>query len=194
MTLAWNGFISRQVAVFLLVVFAAFIGLALRQAKTENTGKTVVGGGPLRHLGLTVLGIVVLVIGSEMMVRGGRELALKFGISDAVIGLTLVAFGTSLPELAASVAAALKGQSEMSVGNVLGSNVFNLGLVIGSAFAIHPSSVPVMIIRQDVPFLCAVTLVLGFGVLRDGEISRREGVALLLIFAAYQVFIAVRGL
>ena len=136
MAMAWNGFISRPTAVALLMIFAAFIAIALRQAQTENTGKTVVKGSPLRHLGLAAVGIVVLVIGSEMMVRGGIELATRFGVSDAVIGLTLVAFGTSLPELATSVAAALKGESEISIGNVLGSNIFNLGLVVGTAFSI----------------------------------------------------------
>ncbi len=191
---AWGGFIGRIEAVLLLAVFSLFIGVTLIEARRNRAPRQEVEGSVVRHLGLAVIGMLVLSAGAESLVRGGTEIARDFGISEAVIGLTLVAFGTSLPELAASVAAALKGQSEMSVGNVLGSNVFNLGLVIGSAFAIHPSSVPVMIIRQDVPFLCAVTLVLGFGVLRDGEISRREGVALLLIFAAYQVFIAVRGL
>ncbi len=193
MTLAWNGFISRQVAVLLLVVFAAFIGLALRQAKTENTGKTVVSGGPMRHLGLTVLGIVVLVIGSEMMVRGGIELALKFGISDAVIGLTLIAFGTSLPELATSVAAALKGESEISIGNVLGSNIFNLGLVVGTAFTINPAAVPVFVIRQDIPFLVLTTFIVGKVVIRDGRISRAEGAMMLILVTMYIAFVMIRG-
>ena len=98
-----------------------------------------------------------------------------------------------MPELAASVAAAIKGQSEMSIGNVLGSNVFNLGLVVGSAFAVRPGAVPELIIRQDLPFLVVITLVLGFGVLRDGSISRREGAGLLLVFATYLGFIVVRG-
>jgi cation:H+ antiporter len=193
MTMAWSGFISRQVAVLLLVVFVAFIGLALRQAKTENTGKTVVAGGPMRHLGLTVLGIVVLVLGSEMMVRGGIDLARKFGISEAVIGLTLVAFGTSLPELATSVAAALKGESEISIGNVLGSNIFNLGLVVGTAFTINPAAVPVFVIRQDIPFLVLTTFIVGKVVIRDGRISRAEGAMMLALVTAYVVFVVVRG-
>ena len=97
---------------------------------------------------LVAIGIVVLVAGSELMVRGGVELALRFGVSEAVIGLTLVAFGTSLPELATSVVAVLKGQSEIGVGNVLGSNVFNLGLVVGTAFCIRPAAVPITVLLK----------------------------------------------
>jgi cation:H+ antiporter len=193
MGMAWNGFISRPLAAVLLIVFAVFIVVALRQAQTENTGTTVVRGSPLRHLGLAVIGIVVLVIGSEMMVRGGIEVATRFGVSEAVIGLTLVAFGTSLPELATSVTAALKGESEISVGNVLGSNIFNLGLVVGTAFFIHPSSVPIFVIRQDVPLLILATIVVGWIVVRDGRISRGEGAMMLALVTAYIVFVVVRG-
>jgi len=193
MAMAWGGFIGRHVAVLLLVVFSAFIVLALRQAKTEKTGKTVVGGGPMRHLGLAALGIVVLVIGSEMMVRGGIDLARRFGISEAVIGLTLVAFGTSLPELATSVMAALKGESEISIGNVLGSNIFNLGLVVGAAFTINPASVPVFVIRQDIPFLVISTFIVGKVVIRDGRISRVEGAMMLALVAVYIAYVVVRG-
>ena len=193
MAMAWNGFISRPTAVILLVVFTVFAAVALRQAQTENTGTTVVGGSPLRHLLLTGIGIVVLVVGSEMMVRGGIELATRFGVSEAVIGLTLVAFGTSLPELATSVVAALKGESEISIGNVLGSNIFNLGLVIGTAFSISPSSVPVFVIHQDIPFLIVATFIVGGVVVRDGKISRAEGAMMLVLVTAYVAFVVVRG-
>ena len=193
MAAAWDGFIGRPSSIALLVIFTAFIALALRQAKTENIGKTVVSGGPMRHLGLTVVGIIVLVIGSEMMVRGGIDLARKFGISEAVIGLTLIAFGTSLPELATSVAAALKGESEISIGNVLGSNIFNLGLVVGTAFTIKPTTVPVFVIRQDIPFLILATFIVGKVVIRDGRISRAEGAMMLVLVTAYVAYVMIRG-
>jgi len=193
MAAAWDGYIGRPSSVMLLVIFTVFIALALRQAKTENVGKTVVSGGPMKHLGLTVVGIVVLVIGSEMMVRGGIEIARNFGISEAVIGLTLIAFGTSLPELATSVAAALKGESEISIGNVLGSNIFNLGLVVGTAFTIRPATVPVFVIRQDIPFLILTTFIVGKVVIRDGKISRNEGVMMLVLVTAYLAYVVVRG-
>jgi cation:H+ antiporter len=193
MAASWNGFIGRPTAVALLVIFAVFILVALRQAQVESPGRTVVRGGPWRHLSLAVLGIVVLVAGSEMMVRGGIDIARGFGISETVIGLTLVAFGTSLPELATSVTAALKGESEISIGNVLGSNIFNLGLVVGTAFVINPSVVPVFVIRQDIPLLILATFIVGKIVIRDGKISRSEGVMMLVLVSAYIAFVVIRG-
>jgi cation:H+ antiporter len=191
--LAWRGFIGRPLAIGLLVVFGAFVAIALGQARVESSGRTMVKGRPLVHLALVGIGIAVLVVGSELMVRGGIELARRFGIAEAVIGLTLVAVGTSLPELATSVVAALKGESEISIGNVLGSNIFNLGLVVGVAFTIKPAEVPVFVIRQDIPLLILATFIVGRIVVRDGRISRAEGTAMLALVAAYTVFVVVRG-
>ncbi len=191
---AWNGFISRPVALVLLVSFGVFLGTALRGARDGNGGGQPTERGPwIGHAALAIVGMAALTGGAESLVRGGTAIARGFGISETVIGLTLMAFGTSLPELAASVAAAFKGESEMSVGNVLGSNVFNLGLVVGSAFAIRPGAAPVAIIRQDVPLLAVVTVFMGLVVLRDGKISRIEGAGLLATVSAYLAFVVLRG-
>lgn len=190
---SWSGFISRPVALLLVAIFVVFLIVTVRVARAERRERVVVGGSPWRNAALTGAGVVVLVWGADLMVRGGVATARHFGISDAVIGLTLVAFGTSLPELATSVAASLKEQSALSVGNVLGSNIFNLGLIVGLAFAIRPGGVPAFVIRQDIPILVAVTLIVGLGILRDGRISRREGGIMLAMFVAYFVFLAQRG-
>ena len=139
------------------------------------------------------IGIAVLVAGSEMLVSGGVDLAHRFGVSEAVIGPTLVAFGTSLPELATSVAAVLRGESDIGVGNVLGSNVFNLGLVVGTAFTIRPATVATFVIYQDLLILVGATLLVGLVVVRNGRIGRAEGAGMLALFAAYLAFIAIRG-
>ena len=190
---AWNGMISRSLAVVLLALFALFLGVTLAKARQGGGGCPDDSGPWVGHAAKAVVGMVGLAIGAEALVRGGTVIARDLGVSEAVIGLTLMAFGTSLPELAASVASAFKGESEMSVGNVLGSNVFNLGLVVGSAFLVKPSEVPVMIIRQDIPLLAVVTLALGLGVMRNGKISRLEGVGLLVAVTAYLVFVVLRG-
>ncbi len=193
---AFGGHIGRPLALALIGVFAAFLVTCLLSARRTAAGDDAparVRGTPARHVLLTVLGIVVLVVGAESMVRGGVSLAQAFGISEAVIGLSLVAFGTSLPELATSVAAAIKHESELSVGNVLGSNVFNLGLIVGLAFALRPGAVPTFVIHQDLPMLIIATVVVGLVVLRDGRIGRGKGAAMLALFAAYVVFLAVRG-
>jgi len=193
LVMARNGNISRVTAALLLTVFVVFISVALTQARKTDTADLVVKGSPLRHFAVTVIGIAVLVGGSEMLVRGGVELARRFDVSEAVIGLTLVAFGTSLPELATSVTAVLKGESEIGVGNVLGSNVFNLGMVVGTAFLLRPGSISSFVISQDIPILIAATVVVGLIVLRDGRISRAEGALMLSIFTAYLIFIGIRG-
>lgn len=190
---ALDGDISRVTALLLLTVFVVFIWVALTQVRRKDATETIVTGSPLRHLAITAVGIAVLVGGSEMLVRGGVELARRFSVSEAVIGLTLVAFGTSLPELATSVTAVLKGESEIGVGNVLGSNVFNLGLVVGTAFFLRPGSISTFVVSQDIPILIASTVVVGLIVLRDGRISRWEGAIMLSIFAAYLVFVGIRG-
>jgi cation:H+ antiporter len=193
LVMARDGDISRGTAILLLTVFVAFIWVALTQAKKAEPADLVVTGSPLRHLAVTVVGIAVLVGGSEMLVRGGVELARRFSVSEAVIGLTLVAFGTSLPELATSVTAVLKGESEIGVGNVLGSNIFNLGLVVGTAFFLRPGAISTFVVYQDIPILIASTFVVGLIVLRDGRISRAEGALMLSIFTAYLIFIGIRG-
>lgn len=193
---AWNGVIGRPAAAALLLVFAAFIAVCLRHARRENRGSgepAVVAGHPLRHLALTGVGTLVLVVGADLLVRGGVEVARGFGVGEAVIGLTLVAFGTSLPELATSVVAAVKGEAELSVGNVLGSNVFNLGMIVGTAFMIRPAAVPVFVIRQDVPLLVAATVLVGAVVLHDGRITRSEAAMMLAAFVGYVAFVMIRG-
>jgi len=188
-----DGFIARPVALLLVGIFVVFLLVTIRAARAAREEPMTVGGSRWWSATLTVVGIVVLVWGADLMVRGGVTVAERFGVSDTLIGLTLVAFGTSLPELATSVAASLKEQSALSVGNVLGSNIFNLGLIVGLAFAIRPAAVPGYVIRQDVPILVAVTLLVGLGILRDGKISRREGAALLVIYVMYFLFLAHRG-
>ena len=189
---ARTGFINQATALLLLAIFAVFIVMVVSQARGHGSEPVVVTGTLPRQVALTVIGIAVLIGGSEMLVIGGVELARRFGVSEALVGLTVVAFGTSLPELATSVAAVLKGQSEIGVGNVLGSNVFNLGLVVGTAFTLRPAAVPINVICWDIPILVAATVMVGLFVLRDGRINRSEAAIMLILFAAYLVFLGIR--
>lgn len=190
---AWNGSLDRPVAIALVAVFILFMATCLVQARRESEAAVVAKSRPMRQILLVVVGIIVLVSGAELMVRGGVRIAEVLGVSEALIGLTLVAFGTSLPELATSVVAALKRESEISVGNVLGSNVFNLGLIVGTAFAIRPGEVPVWVARQDVPFLVMATVLVGVVILRRGRIRRWQGGLMIGTFAAYFLFVLLRG-
>ena len=109
---------------------------------------------------LFIGGLVALVLGANALVRGASKLALSFGISPLVVGLTIVAFGTSAPEMAVSVGAVLDGQTDIAVGNVVGSNIFNVLFILGASALIAPLIVHVQLIRQEVPIMIGASLLL----------------------------------
>jgi cation:H+ antiporter len=139
-----------------------------------------------------VLGLAALVIGAEAMVRGASRLAVSWGISPLVVGLTVVAFGTSAPEMAVSVGAALSGASDLAIGNVVGSNIANVLLILGISALIAPLLVHEQIIRQEVPIMIGATLLVAVMAL-DGGISRIEAGLLFALVIAYTVFLVVQS-
>lgn len=138
-----------------------------------------------------IFGILLLIVGAEMVVRGSSRLALALGLSPLVVGLTVVAFGTSAPELAVTMQAAVAGQADLAIGNVVGSNITNVLLILGLAAAITPLVVAQTLIRIDVPIMIGVTLLM-YALSYDGIIRRSEGFLLVggilvyTIFAIYQ--------
>lgn len=138
-----------------------------------------------------VLGGAGLVAGAHFMVEGGTTIALAYGISERVIGLTVVAVGTSLPELAASVAAALKGYPELAVGNVVGSCLFNLTFVLGASAAITPLSIDVMAMRWDLVIMGGLTLLMWFMFYTGLRMRRSEGVGLVLAYVGFLTWIVI---
>jgi cation:H+ antiporter len=137
-------------------------------------------------------GLVALVIGAELLVRGASKLALSFGISPLVVGLTIVAFGTSAPEVAVSVGAVLDGRTDIAIGNVVGSNIFNVLFILGLSALIVPLVVNIQLIRQEVPIMVgASVLLLALGV--DGTLSWMDGALLFALLVAYTVFLVVQS-
>ena len=135
-----------------------------------------------------IFGLAALTLGAELMVRGAARLALTFGISPLVVGLTIVALGTSAPEMAVSVGAALNGTGDLAIGNIVGSNIANILLILGLCALIVPLAVNEQIIRQEVPILIGASLL--FLVLAlDGSISRLEGGLLFFLVIIYTVFL-----
>ncbi|MBD2101048.1 calcium/sodium antiporter [Leptolyngbya sp. FACHB-261] len=137
---------------------------------------------------LLVLGLVLLVVGAEALVRGASRLAAIIGISPLIIGLTIVAYGTSAPEMAVSVQSSLAGQADISLGNVVGSNIFNVLFILGVSALITPLAVSRQLIRLDVPIMIGTSillLLLGF----DGKISRLDGVLLFIGGVSYTAFL-----
>lgn len=139
---------------------------------------------------LFVVGLVLLVAGAEVLVKGASRLAVGFRISPLVIGLTVVAFGTSAPELAVSSRAALGGQGDIALGNVLGSNIFNVLFILGLSALIAPLVVSRQLIRLDVPIMIGASLLVILLSL-DGRLGRLDGLLLFVLIVAYTVFLII---
>ncbi len=131
-------------------------------------------------------GLALLYFGAEWLVRGSASLALRVGMSPLVVGLTIVAFGTSAPELLVSIKAAFAGQTGMAIGNVVGSNIFNIAVVLGVAALIQPLRIQFQLIKFDVPIMLGVCVLAGF-LLMDGGISRVDGMTFVGLLVAYGV-------
>src|SRR5688572_25716831 len=141
---------------------------------------------------LFIAGLVLLVIGGELLVRGASSLAAAFGISPLVVGLTVVALGTSAPELAVSVRASLAGQGDIAAGNVIGSNIFNILFILGLSAIVAPLAVSAQLVRLDVPIMIASAGVM-WVMCRDGEVSRVDAAILLAGIVAYTTFLIVQS-
>ncbi|MDP1649342.1 MAG: calcium/sodium antiporter [Rubrivivax sp.] len=144
------------------------------------------------NLLLFIVGLAALVVGANLLVRGASRLALTFGISPLVVGLTVVAFGTSAPEVAVSVGAVLEGKTDIAIGNVVGSNIFNVLFVLGLSALIVPLVVNVQLIRQEVPILVGASLLL-LVLVQDGRIGMLDGALLFALLIAYTVFLVVQS-
>ncbi len=135
---------------------------------------------------MILAGLVFLILGAEGLVRGSSAVALKLGLSPLVVGLTVVAYGTSMPELIVSIKAALAGQSGIAVGNVVGSNIFNIGVILGIAAIIYPIKVNFQLVKIDVPIMIFATLLAMF-FFRDGSLARWEAGVLFAGILGYSV-------
>lgn len=198
---AWqllDGSVSRLDAFVLLGVFAALMAWTIREGmsgKADQLGTEVgedldaVAHMPLRRaLIWLAVGLVSLIAASRLLVWGAVDIAVELGISDLVIGLTIVAIGTSLPELASSVIAARKGENDIALGNIIGSNLFNTLAVVGIAGGISSITVPPEVLGRDVATMAGLAVllcVLGYRRNGPGSINRLEGGVLLLCFGAY---------
>lgn len=137
---------------------------------------------------LLALGFVMLAKGADWFVEGAAGIAMRFGIPQLVIGLTIVAMGTSAPEAAVSIAAAVKGNADITIGNILGSNILNILVILGLAASIVPIAVARSTVRIEMPFMIAITALL-FYQGRDGSISLADGGVLMVAFAAYMMYL-----
>jgi len=197
----WDRELTFVDALVLLGVFFLLLAWSIRQGMTQKNdalGTEVAEemshrSMPLRNAVLWLIaGLLLLIVSSRILVWGAVELALGFGVSDLIIGLTIVAVGTSLPELASSVIAARKGEHDIALGNILGSNLFNTLAVVGIAGTISPMAVAPEVFYRDIAVMSALTLslfILGYGFRGPGRINRLEGGLLLACFVGYTVYL-----
>ena len=193
--------LSRLDAALLLVVFAILLFWTFKQSKTEKTDSLATdveaelserSMPPGRATLWLVVGLLFLIASSRLLVWGAVGIATDLGVSDLIIGLTVVAVGTSLPELASSVIAARKGEHDLALGNVLGSNLFNTLVVVGIAGSIHPISIESAVLQRDLPVMGLLTISLfaiGFGFRGPGRVNRVEGSILLLAYIGYTAYL-----
>lgn len=148
------------------------------------------------NLGLFIIGFIMVVWGSDWLVFGATTIASSLGVSELVIGLTVVALGTSLPELATSITASLKGETDIAVGNVIGSNIFNILIVLGTAGIFAPSGVEISAsaINLDIPIMIAVAIACLPVFFTDNLISRWEGVFFWLYYIVYTLFLFLKSM
>lgn len=199
-----NGVLSRLDGVILMIGLFALLGWLARVTMADPEHAPALAADmddtpPMpqaRAIVWVIVGLVLLPASSQMLVWGAVNVALAIGVSDLVIGLTIVAIGTSLPELAASAVSALKGESEIAIGNVIGSNIFNLLAVLAMPALIAPGLVPADALSRDLPIMLAATVLLFIIVLirRGGKpMARAEGMLLLAGFIGYEYLLFAHG-
>lgn len=201
-----DGSLSLFDAVSLLLVFSGLLGWSIYESTrkrddafaTEMAAELESTQMPLRRAVFWIVaGLVLLIASSRLLVWGAVEIAHQFGVSDLIIGLTIVAVGTSLPELASSLAAARKNEPDIALGNVIGSNLFNTLVVVGIAGTIHPLAVPPEILSRDllvVGFFTLALLAVCTGIKGPGRITRVEGMVLIAAYLGYTAWLAKSAL
>jgi cation:H+ antiporter len=192
--LSQDGQISRWDAAILFVFFMIFMTITIKESKSADSKKEDIQIKTIKvwkAVAFLLIGLTGLILGSNIFVNGATKLATTLGVSDAVIGLTIVAGGTSLPELATSVVASRKGNSGIAIGNVLGSNVFNILMILGITGLITPMSIH-GITQVDLTMLVVSMILLWLFSFTKYRIERWEGAILSILFIGYIVYLILQ--
>ncbi len=197
----FTGYFSRTVGTVLLLIFVVYMVISVLQAKKNLSNKesheeASAGGSLLKELILLVVGAAVIAVGADLLVDNGTIIAQMLGVPETVIALTFVALGTSLPELVTAITSLIKGHSALSLGNIIGANIFNLVLVSGVSMTLSPFPVPDSSwifgmntsLAVDIPVMFVAMSIMVFPALIRKKLSRIQGILLLLIYAAFCVF------
>lgn len=190
------NYISRSDGLIFLLFFSVFmyyvieVALKSRQVSVKEDVPSNIQWG--KNIFITVLGLVGIIIGGQMVVDNGKEIAYAWGMSEALVGLTIIAIGTSLPELVTSIAAALKKESEIALGNIVGSNIFNILFVLGVSAVISPLQVNSKVIT-DIILMIMLTILLLIFSRTNYKIGKTEGFILVIGYILYLTYIIIRN-
>lgn len=180
-----SGYVGRIEGAALITGLIIYLGLSFRAMRNDPTEALPSDVNLLHAAGFTIAGLIAVMVGAKYLVESATIIARHLGVSKAMIGLSIVAIGTSLPELATTVAAAIKGEREIALGNIIGSNIFNILAILGLTGLIIPIPVDTRFMSFDVPvMICATLLILGLIYVR-GEISRIAGGLMILAYIGY---------
>src|SRR5699024_2424514 len=188
--------LTRSDGLVLLIFLSIFlfyiieVAMKNREEMSETEGSENMKWG--KSILITVLGLAGIIVGGQLVVSNATEIAYALGMSEVLVGLTIVAIGTSLPELVTSVAAALKKQSEIALGNIVGSNILNILFVLGASSVITPLTFDAKVFT-DVYIMLIVTIILLVFSRTKFAIGKREGLFLMLVYIAYLIYIIIRN-
>ena len=199
LTFFGKNHLGRIVGAILIVLFITYIALTVRSAlrfrknnpTTAAESEEIKSSSWLQSIIYTVCGAVMIILGGNFSVDAATDIAHQLGVSEAVIGLTIVALGTSLPELVTSVVAAKKGNSDIALGNIVGSNIFNILFILGTTTVILPIHVDAHALIDQI-ILLGVTIVLAITAFTGKKLSRIEGATYLLLYVGYAVYLFLR--
>ena len=182
------GKVYRWIGIALVVVFIIYICVLIHDAKHNQSDEEEIKLRPLwQCAGLILLGLILIIAGGEAVVDSAKSIARMAGMTETLIGLTIVAVGTSLPELVTSIVAARKGETGLAIGNVVGSNLFNLMFILGISSGIHPIDVNVASI-VDFIFLVTITIITYIYARTSEKINKLEGILLIVIYVFYVIY------
>ena len=189
-----ENILDRADGILLLVFFGIFMYYLIELALTSRDEvEEEIGGMPLwKSITLSIGGMIAIVIGGKVVVDAATTIALQWGMSDRLVGLTIVAIGTSLPELVTSIIAARKGESDIALGNVIGSNIFNIFFVLGISASIHPIAITSSVV-VDMIIMLIVTVVAYLFAASKMKINKIEGNILTVMYIAYMAFAIIRN-
>lgn len=192
LALCWDGTLGRVDGAILLAIAIGYTILIVVQARRDPVATQIAqdevrtpAGKTWVHMLLTVGGLAVIVVGADLLVGGAVDLSRSFGVSEAVIGLTVVAIGTSAPELVTTLVSTVRGERDIAIGNLIGSSTYNIGLVLGGSALVAPLSATTELIHVDLPVMVGVMLLCIPVFLTGRRMSRLEGIGFVIGYALY---------